>query len=92
MARHGALVTVLLGMGLSLRVRVPGSWCCARLGSHGSPGGLAEIAQVLGLTRQRVDQLARLPGFPEPDAVLTAGRIWKRDDVEAWARETGRLK
>ncbi len=54
--------------------------------------GLSEIAQMLGLTRQRVDQLARLPDFPEPDAVLTAGRIWKREDIETWARETGRLE
>ncbi len=53
--------------------------------------GLSEIAQMLGLTRQRVDQLVRQAGFPEPDAVLTAGRIWKREDVEAWARETGRI-
>ncbi len=54
--------------------------------------GLSEIAKMIGLTRQRVDQLVRLPDFPEPDAVLAAGRIWRREDVEAWARETGRLE
>jgi predicted DNA-binding transcriptional regulator AlpA len=54
--------------------------------------GLTEIAELLGLSRQRTDQLARQVGFPAPVATLTGGRIWKRDDVERWARETGRLK
>jgi len=54
--------------------------------------GLTEIAELLGLTRQRVDQIARGdPKFPEPVAVITAGRIWKRIDVERWARRAGRL-
>ena len=53
--------------------------------------GVAEIAELLGLTRQRVNQLAREEGFPKPEAELTAGRIWKRADVEAWAKRTGRL-
>ena len=54
--------------------------------------GVAEIAQMLGVTRQRVNQLVREPDFPAPEAKLTAGRIWKRVDVEAWARRTGRLR
>lgn len=49
-------------------------------------------AAMLGVSRQRSDQLARQGGFPEPTAVITVGRIWKREDVEAWARETGRIK
>ncbi|MGI8939484.1 MAG: helix-turn-helix transcriptional regulator [Iamia sp.] len=52
--------------------------------------GLAEIGALLGVSRQRVDQLARTEGFPDPVATLSAGRIWQRDDVEAWARQTGR--
>jgi hypothetical protein len=36
-------------------------------------------------------QLTRTEGFPEPVAVLSAGRIWRRVDVEAWARASGRL-
>jgi prophage regulatory protein len=40
----------------------------------------------------RVNQLvADDPTFPKPAAELTAGRVWKRADVEAWARRTGRL-
>ena len=54
--------------------------------------GIAEIADMLAITTTRVDQLARTHSdLPEADAVLTAGRIWKREDVEAWARRTGRI-
>jgi predicted DNA-binding transcriptional regulator AlpA len=54
--------------------------------------GLTEIADLFGVSRQRVDQIVKKdPSFPTPEAVLTGGRIWKRVDVEAWARKTGRL-
>lgn len=53
--------------------------------------GVTEIAQLLGVTRQRVHQLRQLDDFPEPTATLAAGAIWLRADIEAWARETGRL-
>jgi predicted DNA-binding transcriptional regulator AlpA len=54
--------------------------------------GIAEIAQLIGVSRQRVDQLSRRdPDFPEPVAELHAGRIWLRQDVLHWARRTGRL-
>jgi hypothetical protein len=54
--------------------------------------GAAEIAEMLELTKQRVNQLATSdPKFPKPVAELTAGRIWKRADIEKWARSTGRL-
>jgi len=33
----------------------------------------------------------RAEGFPDPVAVLSAGLIWRRADVEAWVRATGRL-
>jgi hypothetical protein len=54
--------------------------------------GVAEIARLLSVSSQRVSQLATTPAFPEPIARLAAGPIWERADVEAWARETGRLK
>lgn len=54
--------------------------------------GAAEIATMLGVTRTRVNQLARDDAtFPAPAAELTAGRIWHKAEVEAWARRTGRL-
>ncbi len=46
--------------------------------------GAAEIAEMLGVSRQRVDQVAGEPDFPEPEVVLAAGRVWKRSDVERW--------
>jgi prophage regulatory protein len=49
-----------------------------------------EIAQMLGVSRQRVSQLAISEGFPEPAAILTVGRIWLREDIEDWAKATGR--
>lgn len=53
--------------------------------------GLTEIAELLGVSRQRVHQLAQSDGFPEPTARLSAGLIWAREDVEEWAKRTGRL-
>lgn len=53
--------------------------------------GVTEIAAMFGVTTQRVSQLVRTSSFPEPVARLAAGLIWDRADVEAWARETGRL-
>ena len=55
--------------------------------------GVAEIAKLLGVSRQRVNAIvATHPDFPDPEVELAAGRIWKREDVECWARKTGRLK
>jgi predicted DNA-binding transcriptional regulator AlpA len=53
--------------------------------------GVAEVAKMLGITRQRVDQIVRAhPDFPEPVAELAAGRVWMKKDVRAWAHRTGR--
>lgn len=48
--------------------------------------GLTEIADMLGVSRQRAGQLAATEGFPEPVARLAAGPIYESADVEAWAR------
>ena len=53
--------------------------------------GVAEIAELLGVTRQRVHQLAKTADFPKPLAELSAGAIWDKADVEVWARATGRM-
>ena len=54
--------------------------------------GVSEIADMLTVTRQRVDKISRTdPSFPEPVAELHAGRIWLRKDVHAWAVTVGRL-
>ena len=53
--------------------------------------GATEIGRLLGISRQRVQQLAAQPGFPEPVAVLAMGKVWREDDVIAWAKARGRL-
>lgn len=53
--------------------------------------GISEIAKFLGVSRQRVGQLAAGENFPQPVARLAAGPIWEAADVERWARETGRI-
>ncbi len=53
--------------------------------------GVAEIAEMLGVSRQRVHAMMRShEDFPSPEAELSAGRIWLRSDVVAWARAQGR--
>ena len=49
--------------------------------------GVAEAAELLGVSRQQVHRLARRPDFPAPVAQLKAGKIWRREDVEQWAQE-----
>ncbi len=47
--------------------------------------GVAEVAEMFGVSRQRVNQLVQSePDFPEPEAVLAAGRIWLRSAIEEW--------
>jgi len=48
--------------------------------------GVAEVAALLGVTRQHVLRLSRREDFPVPIAVLSAGKIWRRRDVEEWSR------
>jgi hypothetical protein len=53
--------------------------------------GTSEIAKLLGVSRQRANQLAQREGFPEPIARLAAGPIWEAGAVEQWARDAGRI-
>ena len=47
--------------------------------------GVAEIAECLGVSRQRASQLTGQRTFPEPDAQLAMGPVWRRQIVEEWA-------
>ncbi len=49
--------------------------------------GVAEISAMLGVTKNTVLKYTRRPDFPEPLDRLATGPVWKRSDVEAWARE-----
>lgn len=52
--------------------------------------GTHEVAQMLGVSRQRVLQLAATKGFPKPVASLKAGLIWERAAIHDWMQRTGR--
>jgi hypothetical protein len=52
--------------------------------------GAGELQRMLGVSRQRVNQLAVSPGFPKPWRTLAQGRIWDLRAIERWAERTGR--
>lgn len=49
--------------------------------------GIAEVAQILGVTRQRASQLQTKTTFPAPVAVLKAGPVWTRPSLNAFAEQ-----
>lgn len=53
------------------------------------PVGSVEIAEILGVSRQRVFAMAdsRRLNFPQPAAELAMGKLWDRAEVEAWIRK-----
>jgi len=56
--------------------------------------GVAEIAEILGVSKQRVYELRRRPDFPKPLVELAAGPVWNRvsltNFIEGWNRRPGR--
>jgi hypothetical protein len=52
--------------------------------------GVSEAAAILGWDRRRVATYASRGAFPVEVATLAAGRIWRRDDIEAFARDRRR--
>jgi hypothetical protein len=48
--------------------------------------GVAECAEIMGWDKRRVITYVDRGSFPEPLTALAAGRIWRREDVEAFAR------
>ncbi len=49
--------------------------------------GAHEIRVILGVSRQRVYQLAARDDFPKPVAILAQGKVWLIDDIELWKAE-----
>jgi len=49
-------------------------------------GGLSEIGELLGVSRQRAYTLAKRADFPAPIASSRAGRTWDLAAVEAWEK------
>ncbi len=52
-----------------------------------SVAGVAEAAEILGWDKRRVITYLNRGSFPEPLTSLASGRIWLREDLEAYARE-----
>jgi predicted DNA-binding transcriptional regulator AlpA len=48
--------------------------------------GLAEVAEVLGVSKRTAARYTMRADFPEPLARLRAGPVWQEEDVLAWAR------
>lgn len=46
--------------------------------------GVKEVAEVLGCHTSNVSQ-RKQRGLPEPDAIISAGRIWRADKIRAYA-------
>lgn len=46
--------------------------------------GVAEIAALAGVSRQRADQLTKHPQFPRPVAELAMGKVWREADVQTF--------
>ena len=55
--------------------------------------GMHEVAEMLGVSRQRVSEIAQTdPTFPEPEVVLRSGRVWNRRKIERWAEKRDRRR
>lgn len=56
--------------------------------------GIAEIAEMAGVTRQRAHQLSERPDFPQPVAEPRSGKVFTLGSVQrwlaGWERKTGR--
>ena len=56
--------------------------------------GVAEVAAMLGISRQRLHALRERHEFPAPVATLAAGPVWRKHDLttfaEGWHRKPGR--
>jgi len=52
-----------------------------------SLAGVAECAEIMGWDKRRVITYLNRGSFPEPLTALASGRIWRREEVEAYARE-----
>lgn len=49
--------------------------------------GVYEVAEEIGVSRQRVYVLAQTYGFPKPLAVLRSGSVWDLSEIRRWRNE-----
>jgi hypothetical protein len=55
-----------------------------RLASRG------DLAEMLGVSRQRTRTITQREDFPDPIAILRTGPVWRIEDLERWAAKAGR--
>jgi hypothetical protein len=48
--------------------------------------GLAEVAEVCRVAKRTALTYTKRPDFPEPLDRIASGPVWRREDVEAWAK------
>lgn len=48
--------------------------------------GVSEAAEILGWDRRRIVTYVDRGSFPQPIAALASGRVWRRSDVQDFAR------
>jgi predicted DNA-binding transcriptional regulator AlpA len=48
--------------------------------------GISEIAALLGVSRQRANQLAKREDFPKQLDRIASGPVWRHADIERWAK------
>ena len=49
--------------------------------------GFGELPKLLGVSRATAARLAKREDFPVPIEQLASGRVWRRRDVERWAKK-----
>jgi serine/threonine protein kinase len=54
-------------------------------------GGVTEVAEILGVSRQRVAKLREREDFPDAIAEIAQGPIWDLDQIQAWGGSGLRL-
>lgn len=50
--------------------------------------GPYEIAEYLGVSRQRFQQIARRPGFPRPYQELRGMKVYLAAEIREWSRRS----
>lgn len=60
----------------------------ARLAIENAGGiiGRPELRELWGVSKQRIEQLTDMPGFPEPVGSSGRSPVWLKDEVEAWRK------
>jgi hypothetical protein len=81
----GSREECLRGLEESVRTASPGEPVTLVVEVLPALAGVAEAAGLLGWDKRRVVTYAARGRFPEPVQALASGRVWLRDDVEAFA-------